>query len=219
MNDQGPSQTSGGIAAIIGQPVDPQTVLHWYDFICPFCYIGQTRDAIFEDHGFAIVDLAFEIHPEIPIGGKFVGPRSGEMYERLEKEADEAGLPLNWPERLPNSRLALAAAEWVRRNQPNAFREFSKSLFAAHFAERDDIGSQDVVSERARRAGVSVDDMSQALDDQTAYLLVNETEMLGRRAGVHGTPAWLVGGKIVPGLLPRNTFIQIAEENLPVGKR
>jgi len=22
------------------------TVLHWYDLICPFCYIGQQRNAI-----------------------------------------------------------------------------------------------------------------------------------------------------------------------------
>lgn len=22
------------------------TVLHWYDFICPFCYVGQEQNAI-----------------------------------------------------------------------------------------------------------------------------------------------------------------------------
>jgi hypothetical protein len=22
---------------------DSRTVLHWYDFICPFCYVGQQR--------------------------------------------------------------------------------------------------------------------------------------------------------------------------------
>jgi hypothetical protein len=26
-------------------------VLHWYDFLCPFCYVGQQRNSIFEDHG------------------------------------------------------------------------------------------------------------------------------------------------------------------------
>jgi hypothetical protein len=25
---------------------DPRTVLHWYDFLCPFCYVGQYRTAI-----------------------------------------------------------------------------------------------------------------------------------------------------------------------------
>jgi hypothetical protein len=22
----------------------PHSVLHWYDFACPFCYVGQSRD-------------------------------------------------------------------------------------------------------------------------------------------------------------------------------
>ncbi|MBB3456503.1 putative DsbA family dithiol-disulfide isomerase [Rhizobium sp. BK313] len=214
MNEQGSVQAPERVTAAIGRPITQLTVLHWYDFICPFCYIGQSRDAIFEDRGFEIADLAFEIHPEIPPGGKFVGPRSGEMYDRLQEEADDAGLPLHWPERLPNSRMALASAEWVRRNRPDAFREFARSLFAAHFADGVDIGSQDVVRERARAAGVNVDKMGRALADESAYLLVSETEMLGRQAGVRGTPAWLVGGKLIAGLLPQNTFIQIAEENL-----
>ena len=25
---------------------DPPTVLEWYDFLCPFCYVGQFRTAI-----------------------------------------------------------------------------------------------------------------------------------------------------------------------------
>jgi predicted DsbA family dithiol-disulfide isomerase len=218
MNSHGAAQASDRIAAIVGRQIDRQTVLHWYDFTCPFCYVGQSRDAIFEEHGFAIADLAFQAHPDIPPEGKFLGKRSGEMYERLEKEAAEAGLPLNWPDRLPNSRLALAAAEWVRRNQPGAFREFARSLFAAHFAEGQDIGNKDVVKARARAAGVNADDMDRALANQSAYLLVDETEMLGRQAGVRGTPAWLVDGKMIAGLLPRNNFIRIAEEHQPDSK-
>jgi len=39
-----------------------------------------------------------------------------------------------WPTwRLPNSRQALAAAEWARRRQPRAFPQLHKELFAAHF--------------------------------------------------------------------------------------
>jgi GGDEF domain-containing protein len=41
---------------IVGRPIDRRTVVHWYDFICPFCYLGQARTTIFEDRGFAIVE-------------------------------------------------------------------------------------------------------------------------------------------------------------------
>jgi hypothetical protein len=31
---------------------EARRVLHWYDFLCPFCYVGQQRNSIFEEHGF-----------------------------------------------------------------------------------------------------------------------------------------------------------------------
>src|SRR5437764_91799 len=112
---------------------DPRVVLHWYDFLCPFCYVGQHRTAILVRHGLKVIELPFQIHPDIPPEGMPVGPRNGPMYADLEREAKEAGLSLKWAPRLPNTRRALGAAEWVRRNQPDMFSEFQKDLFAAHF--------------------------------------------------------------------------------------
>ena len=112
---------------------DPRTVLHWYDFICPFCYVGQQRNAILARSGLHLVELPFQAHPDIPHGGIPAGVRTGPTYPMLEREARAARLPLNWPPRLPNSRTALAAAEWVRRHQPDAFPRFHRDLFAAHF--------------------------------------------------------------------------------------
>jgi hypothetical protein len=43
------------------------------------------------------------------------------MYAMLEHEAAEAGLALHWPSHLPDTRRALAVAEWARRMQPRAF--------------------------------------------------------------------------------------------------
>ena len=86
-------------------------VLHWYDFLCPFCYVGQQRNTIFESSGFRVIDIPFQAHPEIPPGGRVVGERSGLMVARIEEEARAAGLRLVWPNRLPNTRMALAAAE------------------------------------------------------------------------------------------------------------
>jgi hypothetical protein len=39
---------------------NPRAVLHWYDFSCPFCYIGQSRNAVFVRHGFHLVELTFQ---------------------------------------------------------------------------------------------------------------------------------------------------------------
>jgi predicted DsbA family dithiol-disulfide isomerase len=90
---------------------DPRTVMHWYDFLCPFCYVGQHRTAILVRHGLDVIELPFQAHPDIPPGGIPAGPRSGPMYVMLEREAREAGLPLNWPPRLPDTRRAFKFAK------------------------------------------------------------------------------------------------------------
>jgi predicted DsbA family dithiol-disulfide isomerase len=192
-------------------PQDARRVLHWYDFLCPFCYVGQQRNAIFEDHGFDVVDIPFEAHPDIPLGGRRAGERSGPMYAYIEQEAREAGLPLVWPDRLPNTRMALAAAEWVRRHAPLSFPAFEKALFAAHFARRENLGDTDTVAAYAAEAGADVAAMRSALDDGSAYALVDRSEQLGESLGVRGTPAWFVSGRLIPGLYPREHFELLAQ--------
>ncbi|HEY9347419.1 MAG TPA: DsbA family protein [Inquilinus sp.] len=186
-------------------------VLHWYDFLCPYCYVGQQRNAIFEDHGFDVIDIPLQAHPEIPLEGRAVGERSGPMVAHIEAEARAAGLLLVWPDRLPNTRMALAAAEWVRRHVPASFPWLEKSLFAAHFVLGEDLGDRDVIEGHAAAAGVDITAMRAALDDGSAYALVDQSEALARRLGIHGTPVWLVAGRMVPGLFPRDQFEKLAQ--------
>src|SRR4051812_10214091 len=89
---------------------DSRAVLHWYDFLCPFCYIAQDRNEILTRQGLEVIDLPFQAHPDIPPGGIILRSRNGPMYSMLEREAREAGLSLRWQPRIPNTRQALAAA-------------------------------------------------------------------------------------------------------------
>ena len=188
------------------------TVLHWYDFICPFCYVGQHRNAILIRQGFHVVDMAFQAHPDIPRGGVLVGPRSGLTYSTLEREAQEAGLLLRWPSRLPNSRRALAAAEWVRRQQPSAFPQIYRELFEAHFVLGEDLEDPGVINLHAGRSGVDLPALNSALDDGSAERFVTETEMIGRKHGVQGTPSWFLNRRLIGGLRPAAEFERLAEQ-------
>lgn len=182
------------------------SVLDWYDFLCPFCYVGQSRTAILRQYGLDVIELPFQAHPDIPANGVPVGPRTGEMYSHLEREAKEAGLLLNWPSRLPNTRYALAAAEWVRRHQPDKFARFQNALFAAHFVSGEDLGNTAIVERHAAELGIDLDGFHAAWLDGTALAAVDESEALGRQHGVHGTPAWLIGRRLISGLLPAREF-------------
>ena len=188
-----------------------RTVLHWYDFLCPFCYVGQQRNAIIVRYGFDVVELPFQAHPDIPPGGISAGPRTGPMYAMLEREAEDAGLPLHWPPRLPNTRQALAAAEWTRRHQPRAFPQFHKDLFEAHFVLGEDLEDSAVIDRHANRSGIDLAALHAALADDSAMEAVAEAEMIGRKHGVQGTPAWLLGRRLITGLLPAEEFEHLAK--------
>jgi len=105
-----------------------------------------------------------------------VGPRDGPMYTMLESEAQEAGLLLRWPSRLPNTRRALAAAAWTRRFQPRVFPRLHSSLFLAHFALSQDIGDQTVINNLASASGVELTALRAAWKDGTAAGFVAEGE-------------------------------------------
>jgi predicted DsbA family dithiol-disulfide isomerase len=186
-------------------------VLHWYDFLCPFCYVGQQRNTIFESRGFEVVDVPFQAHPDIPLSGRAVGERIGPMYAHIEEEARAAGLKLVWPDRLPNTRMVLAAAEWSRRHAPQSFRGLQRALFAAHFTLGEDLGDRDIIDRHAAEAGIDIAAMHAALDSGSAYILVDQSEALGRSLGVRGTPAWFVSGRLINGLYPPGQFEQLAQ--------
>jgi predicted DsbA family dithiol-disulfide isomerase len=190
---------------------DPGTVLTWYDFLCPFCYVGQHRTAILVRHGLRVIELPFQVHPDIPPGGISVGPRHGPMYEMLEREAHEAGLLLKWPKHLPDTRRALAAAEWTRRHHPDAFPRFHRELFEAHFVLGEDLEDSAVIDRHAGVSGVELAALHVALADGSAAGYVAEARMIAHQDGVQGTPAWLLGGQLIMGLRPAAEFERFAE--------
>jgi len=133
------------------------------------------------------------------------------MYLMLEREAREAGLPLHWPQRLPNTRLALATAEWARRNQPGVFPQLPQALFEAHFVLGEDLEEPAVIDRHAGGLGVDLAALHAALADGSAVTGLMEAESVGREYGVQGTPAWLLDHRLIVGLRPAAEFVRFAE--------
>ena len=137
---------------------------------------GSPGTAILADAGFDVVGLPFQAHPGMPAGGLSIGPHRGQRYTMIEQEARAAGLALHWPNRIPNSRKALAAAEWVRCNQPSAFAEVHRRLFEAHFVLGEDIDDQAVIDRHATTARVDLDALRAALADGSAVAAVSQAQ-------------------------------------------
>lgn len=180
----------------------------WSDYLCPWCYVGQARDPIFERHGVTVVHRPYELHPEIPAEGRRVRPdgRLSPTFDRIEEACDDAGMPFRRPTRMPNTRRALATAEWVRVEHLSAFAAVHRGLFAAHFVTGDPIDDQDVLDAIVTAAGADASSVRDAIESGRADLLVARSMDEAREKGVTSTPTWLVGELAIPGALDDATL-------------
>ena len=174
--------------------------------------------AILMRYGFHVVELPLQAHPDIPPGGIPARPRGGPMYAMLERDVREARLELNWPPHLPDTRRALAAAEWVRRHRPDDFPAVHRKLFEAHFALGEDLEDPAVIDSRAHGSGIDLAALHAAFADGSAIAAVAETETIARDYGVQGTPAWLLVHQLINGLLPAAEFERLAQDALQLLK-
>jgi len=164
--------------------------------------------------GVSITALPYELHPGIPIGGLSFkerwGDRHGEataMYARIEAECTTAGLPFRRPERVPNTRRALETAEYVRRNEPDAFEALDRSLFTTHFVENRPLDHPEVLDELVARAGADAAGARGAVDSGSMHEAVHTSMQQANEIGVTGTPAWLVDSRLlIPGAQPRTVI-------------
>ena len=186
------------------------TVLHWFDFICPFCYIAQDRNRILREGGVTVVELPMQIHPEIGPEGAPAPRRIGPLYEHLAAEGRDAGLPLNWSDRIPYSRFALAAAETVRAHDPDSHQAFSAATFHAYFALGLDIGDWAVITKCADEVGVDPFLFERPMTPGRAADELRYAEAQAREHHVSATPSWLVHDQLVAGLQPRAFFTALA---------
>ncbi|HEY4107672.1 DsbA family oxidoreductase [Puia sp.] len=182
---------------------------HWYDLTCPFCYVSKSRNDILRESGFHLLALPFQAHPDVPAEGIYMGKRNGPLYDVLTKEAEEAGLPLNWPSRLPNSRYALSMAEQVRRHIPGIFPAVKDRLYAAHFTLHEDLGSAEVVNNCLSEFGIDQQDIKRWAGDEQSRKDLATSQHIAQQAGIQGSPAWILHNRLISGLQPRSRFQQL----------
>jgi predicted DsbA family dithiol-disulfide isomerase len=183
---------------------------HWFDFICPYCYVGQGRTEILRRRGLAVEELSLQIHPEIGPGGAPAPVRVGPRYEALAAESERGGLPLVWGERIAYSRPALALSELVRLRRHDRHPDFVARVFDAYFGRGLDIERSEVLAaclEESEIQGIGFSDEEWAEGERGLLRSAAEAQA----AGVTGTPTWRIDRELIVGLQPPRVF-----ESLPV---
>ncbi|MFQ5875931.1 MAG: DsbA family protein, partial [Dehalococcoidia bacterium] len=177
------------------------------DYICPFCFIGKSRvDRLEEQFKIDVEWKGFEIHPETPPEGSdlaslgFDDTVAAIIRSRVLELGEGAGLQLEFPPHISNSRLALEIAEFAK--QKGRFREYHQAVFRAYWQESKDIGEKEVLFPIAAEVGLDLKEMEAYLESGQATETLAEHLHEVRRYGIDGVPTFIIGNKMVVGAQP-----------------
>ncbi|MEE9202951.1 MAG: DsbA family oxidoreductase [Dehalococcoidia bacterium] len=194
------------------------------DYICPFCFVGKERvDRLEKKFGIDVEWKGFEIHPETPAGGGdlasigFDEARAAAIYSRVQELSEEAGLKLNRPSRISNSRLALQIAEFAK--EKGRAREYHEAVFRAYWREGKDIGDRELLFSLAAQVGLDPEELDAYLKSGQAAAKMDRHLQEVREYGIDGVPTFVIGHKMVVGAQPYEVLERVLLEELSNDKK
>ena len=188
----------------------------YYDFSCPYAYLGHTQiEALCARAG---ADLVWK---PMLLGGVFralnTAPNEGMPAPKahlneldMVRWADHFGVPLNKPATHPNRTVLALRATLASGDIPRA----TKALYRAYWAEALDISQPDTVRAALDQAGFDGADLLRRAEDEPikADLKARTDEAIA--AGIFGAPTFIVTAEGVSGELfwgqDRLTFVEKA---------
>jgi predicted DsbA family dithiol-disulfide isomerase len=187
------------------------------DFICPFCYIGHVRLLRLRDrYDLRVNWCLLEIHPDNPPEGRPIEdlgyPKTQwrQMMDNLERMADEEGLVFAPRRFTTNSRRALLLAEAAKDEGRDAFDALADAVYRAYFTEGRNIGDEAVLRGVAKGAGLPDGLADRAWSDSAYDERLQGHMAVARRAGVRGTPTFIIGRQLIPGAVSTERLLEAA---------
>lgn len=205
-------------SADVNNPQVAVPVSFFFDYICPFCYIGSVRLLrVGERFPLRIRWRFVEIHPNNPPAGQplselgYPPAQWAQMQANLERMAQEDGIPMAPRSFTTNSRRALLLAMAVLEQRPARFLPLHQELFTAYFVEGRNIGDPEVLTDLAQKH--AVDDLLAAAWEGPKYLakLLQHVEA-AQTLQLSGVPALQVGQRVFKGAVSIETLEQALEQ-------
>ncbi|MDP9430066.1 MAG: DsbA family oxidoreductase [Actinomycetota bacterium] len=214
---------------------DPDVKIEiWSDVVCPWCHIGKRRfEAALER--FAHRDAvevewkAFELDPGARSAAAGDPVSATEYAERL---ARKYGTSVAGAQQMTDHMTQQAAAEGldfrfdkaVRANTFDAHQVIhlagergvqdtvKERLLTAYFSEGEAVGDREVLIRLAAEAGLDVDEVRAALEDQRYAGAVRADESEAQALGISGVPFFVVDRTYgVNGAQPADALLQVLE--------
>jgi len=195
-----------------------------YDFICPWCWIGQRNlaAALAQTELGSAVSIRyvpFELNPAMPVEGmdrrayrthKFGSwSRSQSMDAQVTAAGLAAGANFNYDKvlRTPNTRLAHRLMMFAQQHNDAARTgALYQAIYAAYFSEGRDIGSLDTLIEIAVEQTYDADAVRAYLLSNAGNAEIDAARSRNDTLGVHAVPTIMIDGSAINGAQPPAVF-------------
>jgi predicted DsbA family dithiol-disulfide isomerase len=195
----------------------PTTLRLYSDFVCPFCFVAEqsTVPRLVDEFDIVVDWRGFPLHPRTPKGGMplstlFPAARIPAVKEQLRQFAARFGVAgIVHPDRLPNSKRALAMAEFAR--EQGKLEEFRRAGMDAHWRHENDLESDAHLRRVCESVGLDADAALAASEDPRFRALVDARIDEAHAAGITGVPTFRIGDEVVVGCQPYEVLAAAAQ--------
>lgn len=187
----------------------------YYDYICPFCYLGTKRIlGLSKEFNLTIDWKGIEIHPEFPPQGKkrMKTLKSKSFAETIREMAKEDNIEIKLPGYATNSRLSLEASEFAKIK--GKFLEFHIGVYEAYFLEGRNIGDIEIVLDIGEKAGLDKSELQECLSKRTMFDNIEANKKEAEDKLILGVPTFLFGDFPVHGNQSTQTMRHIIKRSL-----
>jgi predicted DsbA family dithiol-disulfide isomerase len=201
----------------------------WFDFSCPFCYIGKTRfekalnkfkhkDQVKVIYRSYLLNPLFEnkdnlnIYEYLALEKSTSVEEAKKLYELPKKMAEQTGLIYNLDQMIPaNSRLAHMMVKLCEDNEIQS--ALINDIYAAHFTKGLDIANINVLTELVSKYGFNSDEIESLIEIKDIKNKVNRDLDLAREFGIQAVPGFVINREyLVSGAQKEEYFLQMLEQ-------
>lgn len=194
----------------------PTTIEIYADFICPWCYIGLDRLTRLEkERPIRLHWNPYLLRPDTPASGvplsSILPPDRLERAEAAVREATQAaGLPLNRPALVPNTRQAHELA--MLAETQGLGDAYHRAVFRAYFAQARNIGDAEVLAEIGEEVGMARDEMLETLRTGRYRAEIDRATNDAFARGIRSVPNFIfASGKGFSGAQPYEVFLRAVD--------
>lgn len=191
----------------------------FYDYICPFCYIGSRRIlALGDQYKLEINWSGLEIHPDTPQQGcstRSLGYSSQQwtqMMQTLDGLAQQEGIIMQKHDFTTNSGPALRLAEAAKKDGRDVFYRLHESLFEAFFCDAKNIADRTILAELGQNAGMSMEQIDQSCDQTAITKRLQWNQQMASRYKIASVPSYIIGSRLLSGAQPVSVLRDAADQ-------